>query len=107
MILALSESTRKPIQCLSEKHHQPWVAVEKQCGSLVTAHCTCMAGYVWGFCIQLKDNHYFLIVCSHVGAVLFKVEACVRLGKESATSMHMESDIFNKGMYIHSLHLHV
>ena len=31
---------------LSEKPHQPWVAVEKQCGTVVTARCTCMAGYV-------------------------------------------------------------
>ncbi|KAL5473823.1 hypothetical protein EMCRGX_G028380 [Ephydatia muelleri] len=62
-------------QCLSEKPHQPWVAVEKQCGTVVTAHGTCMAG--------LGE------VCSHIGAVLFKVEACVRLRNESVTCMSL------------------
>ncbi|KAL5503664.1 hypothetical protein EMCRGX_G010648 [Ephydatia muelleri] len=59
-------------------------------GTVVTAHCTCMAG--------MGE------VCSHIGAVLFKVEAFVRLGKESVTcyvtSMHMESDIFNKALVV-------
>ena len=35
-------------------------------GQIITAHCQCMAG--------LGE------VCSHVGAVLFKLEACTSLG---------------------------
>ena len=33
-----------PSQCLSEKPHEPWIAVDKWSGTVVTAHCTCMAG---------------------------------------------------------------
>ena len=31
-------------QKLNDKPHEPWVAVGKRSGSIVTAHCTCMAG---------------------------------------------------------------
>ena len=37
-----------PSQRLSEKPHEPWIAVDKLSGTVVTAHCTCMAGYVIG-----------------------------------------------------------
>ena len=39
-----------PSQCLSEKPHEPWIAVDKLSGTVVTAHCTCMAGYVTNVC---------------------------------------------------------
>ena len=31
-------------QCLTEKPHLSWVAVEITAGSIVTGHCTCMTG---------------------------------------------------------------
>ena len=31
-------------QRLTEKPHQPWVALEMATGTIVTGHCTCMAG---------------------------------------------------------------
>ncbi|XP_048735015.2 uncharacterized protein LOC125650616 [Ostrea edulis] len=50
-----------------------WCAV-KTTGDILSSHCDCMAG--------LGE------VCSHVAAMLFKTEACVRLGyKESCTSV--------------------
>ena len=38
------KSKVNPSQRLSEKPHEPWVAVDKTSGCIVTAHCTCMAG---------------------------------------------------------------
>ncbi|XP_003730120.1 uncharacterized protein LOC115928222 [Strongylocentrotus purpuratus] len=55
----------KPSQRLNDAAHSPWVATDNT-GQVVAAHCTCMAG--------LGES------CSHVAAVLFKVEAAVRLG---------------------------
>uniref|UniRef100_A0A1X7VAJ5 SWIM-type domain-containing protein n=1 Tax=Amphimedon queenslandica TaxID=400682 RepID=A0A1X7VAJ5_AMPQE len=51
--------------------HQTWTAVKKEDGTILTGHCTCMAG-----CGE---------VCSHVAAILFKVEACIRLGIAAKT----------------------
>lgn len=48
---------------LSQKPLQPWVIL-KACGEVDSAHCTCMAG------VAEK--------CSHVSAVLFKIDATVR-----------------------------
>lgn len=61
-------------QALSEKPHEAWVCVDTDC-TILNAHCTCMAG--------LGE------VCSHVAAILFKIEASVRLGynKVACTSM--------------------
>lgn len=47
----------------TEEPHHPWVAVAKS-GKVVAGHCTCMAG--------LGET------CSHVAAILCKVEAAVR-----------------------------
>jgi uncharacterized membrane protein len=62
-------------QRLNEKPHEAWVGVEKATGTIITGHCNCMAG--------LGE------VCSHVAAILFKVEACIRLemNKRSCTSL--------------------
>ena len=30
-------------QALTEEHLQPWVALQK-CGTIISAHCNCMAG---------------------------------------------------------------
>ena len=49
---------------LNEKLLQPWVVVS-QSGVVVSAHCDCMAG--------LAET------CTHVGALLFKIEAVVRV----------------------------
>lgn len=50
-------------QKLSEPPLRPWVLIRKD-GTVVTAHCTCMAG--------LGE------ACSHVAALLFAVECGVR-----------------------------
>ena len=46
--------------------HVPWIAVNSLSTMIETAHCTCMAG--------LGES------CSHIGAILFKIEAAVRAG---------------------------
>ncbi|XP_077863509.1 uncharacterized protein LOC144347299 [Saccoglossus kowalevskii] len=51
-------------QRMSEKPLQPWM-IAKQNGSVLCAHCNCMAG--------LGET------CTHVAAVLFAVEATVRI----------------------------
>ncbi|KAL2077859.1 hypothetical protein ACEWY4_027363 [Coilia grayii] len=56
-------------QRLSQPPLTPWVILAPS-GEVVSAHCTCMAGVAES--------------CTHVGALLFKVEASVRL-KEQAT----------------------
>ena len=53
-------------QRLSEAPLKPWLAVRSN-GTILTGHCNCMAG--------LGE------VCSHVGAILFAVEAGVRMLK--------------------------
>ncbi|KAL3885690.1 hypothetical protein ACJMK2_025736 [Sinanodonta woodiana] len=52
----------KPSWRVTEEHHHPWVAVTSE-GRVIAAHCDCMAG--------LGES------CSHVGALLFKIEAAV------------------------------
>ena len=54
-----------PSQHLSEKPHQPWIAVEKQCGTVVTATVRVWLGMFW----FLKDTHCLLIdweKCAHM-----------------------------------------
>lgn len=53
-------------QRLSDAPLKPWLVVKRN-GTVLTAHCNCMAG--------LGE------VCLHVGAILFAVEASVRLQK--------------------------
>ncbi|KAL3885006.1 hypothetical protein ACJMK2_025105 [Sinanodonta woodiana] len=60
----------KPSWRVTEKPHHPWVALKKS-GPVIAAHCNCMAG--------LGET------CSHIGALLFKIEAAVRLGYTSST----------------------
>ncbi|KAL3888060.1 hypothetical protein ACJMK2_000442 [Sinanodonta woodiana] len=55
----------KPSWRVTEEPHHPWVAVTNE-GRVIAAHCDCMAG--------LGES------CSHVGALLFKIEAAVRNG---------------------------
>ncbi|XP_069108751.1 uncharacterized protein [Argopecten irradians] len=61
-----------PSQRARDKPHQPWVYLHKDTGKVYCAHCTCMAG--------LGE------VCSHVGALLFKVEIAVKMGLTQTSS---------------------
>jgi len=56
----------KPSQRLNDPPHTPWISINKTTTAVINAHCTCMAG--------LGES------CSHVAALLFKVEAAVRAG---------------------------
>lgn len=51
-------------QSLCEKPLKPWVIIEQD-GTVLTAHCNCMAG--------IAES------CSHIAAVLFTVDASVRI----------------------------
>ena len=55
----------KPSMRINEEPHHAWVAVDYD-GTILTAHCICKAG--------LDET------CSHVGALLFKVEYACRMG---------------------------
>ena len=55
-----------PSQRLNDNPHMPWVVINLKGTSVETAHCTCMAG--------LGES------CSHIGALLFKLEAAIRAG---------------------------
>ncbi|XP_019861952.1 PREDICTED: uncharacterized protein LOC109590481 [Amphimedon queenslandica] len=60
-----------PSQKSPDKANSAWV-ITKPDGTIICGHCTCMAG--------LGES------CSHVAAVLFKVECAVRLGHTSVTA---------------------
>ena len=53
-------------QRLNENSHLSWVAINLSGTSVKIAHCTCIAG--------LGE------LCSHIGVLLFKLEAAVRTG---------------------------
>jgi hypothetical protein len=55
-----------PSQRLNDEPQTPWVAINRVTTSVMNAHCTCMAG--------LGES------CTHIGALLFKIEAAVRAG---------------------------
>jgi hypothetical protein len=42
--VCILKSRVKPSQRMNDKPHEPWVAVDKQHGSIWLAHCTCKAG---------------------------------------------------------------
>ena len=54
-----------PSQRLNDNPHMPWVAINLKGTSVEMAHCTCMAG--------LGES------CSHIGALLFKLKAAIRV----------------------------
>ena len=58
-------------QKLQETPLQPWIIAEES-GNIVSAHCNCMAG--------LGE------ACTHVGALLFAVEATVRLNEKTTVT---------------------
>lgn len=49
---------------VSEAPLSPWVIIDEE-GGIVSAHCTCMVG--------VSES------CSHIGSLLFKAEAAVRV----------------------------
>lgn len=59
----------RPSWRVTETPHHPWVAATGD-GTIIAGHCDCMAG--------LGET------CSHVAALLFKIEAAVRLGYTSS-----------------------
>ena len=61
----------RPSWRVTEIPHHPWV-VTTSSGCIIAAHCDCMAG--------LGET------CSHVAALLFKIEAAVRLGYATTVS---------------------
>ncbi|XP_069108924.1 uncharacterized protein [Argopecten irradians] len=61
----IAKADVKPSWRVTDEPHHPWVALKRD-GPVITAHCDCMAG--------LGET------CSHIGALLFKMEAAVRFG---------------------------
>ena len=61
----------RPSWRVTESPHHPWVAATRD-GTIIAGHCDCMAG--------LGET------CSHVAALLFKIEAAVRLGYTASVS---------------------
>ena len=55
-----------PLQRLNEKPQKAWAALSINEATIVTAHCSCMAGFGES--------------CSHIATLLFKVEAAVCSG---------------------------
>ena len=52
-------------QCLNGQPHQSWVAVMKS-GTIVTAHCSCMAGYVSSFVAVGAHVHVYIYAYEYV-----------------------------------------
>ena len=46
----LFKANVKPSQRINDKPHHPWVIVQND-GSVLSAHCDCMAGYVYYACV--------------------------------------------------------
>ncbi len=67
-----------PSQKAADHNHEAWVAIQPN-GTIITAHCKCMAGRVYNYHLFTTHyhNYYFVRhyslgeVCSHVAAVLF------------------------------------
>ena len=75
-----------PSQSSPDKAHCAWIGI-RQDGEIITAHCTCMAGYV--SLLNFNDYYYNFSLgerCSHSAAILFKVECAVRNGHTAVTS---------------------
>ena len=56
----------RPSERINEPPHKCWVSITKKNGNIKSAHCDCMAG--------MPET------CNHVAALLFRLEAAVRLG---------------------------
>lgn len=56
----------RPSQRINDPPHNLWICVTKSNGKIKSAHCDCMAG--------MSET------CNHIAALLFRLEAAVRLG---------------------------
>ncbi|CAG2244518.1 unnamed protein product [Mytilus edulis] len=77
---------------IRDKPHQPWVCLAKDTADIYCAHCTCLAG--------LGE------MCSHIAAVLFKIELGVRYGvtQKSVTSEECKwNKVFRKQVDVSSI----
>ncbi|CAC5380598.1 unnamed protein product [Mytilus coruscus] len=77
---------------IRDKPHQPWVCLAKDTADIYCAHCTCLAG--------LEE------MCSHITAVLFKIELGVRYGvtQKSVTSEECKlNKVFRKQVDVSSI----
>ncbi|XP_070377408.1 uncharacterized protein [Dermacentor albipictus] len=79
--LCYVKGTVSPSQSLNATPRTAWACV-KQCGEVVTAGCTCMAGLGKA--------------CSHVGAILWKIEMAVAKGY-TTTSCTDRAALWNSG----------
>lgn len=68
----------RPSERLNNPPHKLWLCIKTDSTEMVSAHCTCMAGMSG--------------TCNHVAAMLFRIEAAVRLGltNPSCTSKSCE-----------------
>ena len=62
-------------QCLNDQPHRSWVAVMKS-GTIVTAHCSCMAGYVISFITMGVHGYPCMYVCTYIHMYVC-VHACL------------------------------
>ncbi|XP_033740302.1 uncharacterized protein LOC117327441 [Pecten maximus] len=76
----IAKADVKPSWRVTDEPHHPWVALKRN-RPVITAHCDCMAG--------LGET------CSHIGALLFKMEAAVRFGYTRSTCTD-ESCLWNQ-----------
>ena len=78
-----------PSQRTADKAHEAWI-IARSSGLIVSAHCTCMAGFVMLIAPECMHGCRSLFSlgegCSHFAALMFKVECGVRLGYTSSTS---------------------
>lgn len=79
--IVLLKADVTPSQAINSKPHRVWVSAKKQ-GEVLHAGCTCMAG-------QAR-------VCSHVGAVLWKIDCAVSRGLTGKTCTD-EAARWNRG----------
>ena len=80
-----------PSQRLNDKPHEAWVGVNKRTCAIVTAHCTCMAGYA--------NNQKLCPICAFVYLILTYVV-------DSEKSVLMLLVCFSKSKPVLGLELH-
>lgn len=66
-----------PSQRLNDPYHDMWMTIKKETGKATCAYCNCAAG--------LSQT------CNHVAAMLFRVEAAVRIGLTNPTCTSQKS----------------
>ena len=71
---------------LRDSPHKLWVCLPKKEGKVITVHCTCVA--------------VMSSTCNHVAAVLFHVEAAIRLGLTNPVSITKACEWFPNRKYV-------